>query len=250
MPKAKMKLSVIIPAYNEVERLPTYLDTVLKYIDDEYRGLDVEVIVIDDGSKDKTADVAAEMDKGRGVLRVIRYSQNRGKGHAVKVGMLDANGDLRLFTDADGATPISELPKLLRAIEDGADIAIASRVLPDATRTVSSHLHRKFIGNIFNLIVRFLAVPGIYDTQCGFKLFKGDIAEKIFRCQRLEGFSFDVELLFIALKGRFTIAETPVNWSDVSGSKVNMIADSVRMFFDIISIRCNWLFGRYTDNRK
>jgi dolichyl-phosphate beta-glucosyltransferase len=200
---------------------------------------------VDDGREDATAEVAGAMDNGRGRIRVIRLPHNRGKGYAVRTGMLAAVGTVRLFTDADGSTPIAELHKLNRAIESGAALAIASRALPDVSRTVLFRRYRKIIGSIFNLFVRSLAVPGIRDTQCGFKLFRGEVADDLFRRQRLEDFGFDVELLFLACKSGYLITEVPVNWSDVAGSKVNVFSDSARMFLDILRIRYNWLIGRY-----
>lgn len=240
-----MKLSVVIPAYNEELRLPVFLTSVLDYLKGAYGAQESEIIVVDDGSSDATANVAAAVDDGRGVIRVIKLSRNRGKGHAVRRGMLEAQGDLRLFADADGATPIAELRKLLLALDDGADLAVASRALPDAGRVVSSHLYRKVIGNVFNCVVRCLAVPDIRDTQCGFKVFKKNAAEDLFGRQRLDDFGFDVELLFLAAKRGYRTKEVPVNWSDVAGSKVNVLKDSTRMFADILAIRYNWLVGRY-----
>lgn len=242
-----MQLSVVIPAYNEERRLPSYLASVLEYLDDEYGSQDAEVIVVDDGSGDATAEVAANMDKGRGIIRVIKLSHNRGKGYAVRTGMLEARGALRLFADADGATPITELRKLLLAIDNGADLAVASRALPDVSRAVSSHLYRKVIGTVFNQFVRCIAVSGIRDTQCGFKLFRGHVANDLFGRQRLEDFGFDVELLFLASKLNYITMEVPVNWSDVAGSKVNVLFDSARMFADILAIRRNWLTGCYLE---
>lgn len=242
-----MQISVVIPAYNEEIRLPSYLASVLDYLEDEFGGKGVEIIVVDDGSGDATAEVATAMDKGRGVIRVIKLSQNRGKGYAVRIGMLEAFGIVRVFTDADGATPIKELKKLLQALDKGADLAVASRALPDDSRSVSSHLYRKIIGSIFNMFVRFMAVPEIRDTQCGFKLFKREVAEDLFGRQRLEDFGFDVELLFLASRLGYKTVEVPVNWSDVAGSKVNVLSDSLRMFSDVLAIRYNWLTGRYTE---
>lgn len=240
-----IQLSVIMPAYNEERRLPPYLAGVVEYLGSAFDRECVEVIVVDDGSTDATAAVAAGMAVDGGMIRVLKLPCNRGKGYAVRAGMLAARGAMRLFSDADGATPIDELQKLLAALEAGADIAVASRALPDGSRTVASRLHRKVIGNIFNLLVRYLAVPGIRDTQCGFKLFRGDVADELFGRQRTDGFGFDVELLFLAQKRGYRTVEVPVNWSDVPGSKVNVVSDSVRMLRDIMKTRINWLLGRY-----
>lgn len=239
-----IQLSVVIPAYNEEQRLPEYLASVRSYLVDTF-GSGAEIIVVDDGSSDATAEAAMNADNGSGMVRVIRLEQNGGKGHAVKVGMLAASGRLRLFTDADGATPIAEFARLLAAIDGGADIAVASRALRDDSRVVASKLSRKIIGTCFNVMVRTLAVPGIRDTQCGFKLFKGAVAERLFTAQCIPGFGFDPEVLFLAHMLKYRVAEVPVNWKDVPGSKVSVFNDSVRMFFDLLRIRMYWSIGAY-----
>ena len=240
-----IKLSVIIPAYNEAKRLPKYLTAVVQYITEKF-GSAAEILVVDDGSIDETAALTLKIGKESGLVRVIRLERNRGKGYAVKTGMLAAKGGLRLFTDADGATPIGELCKLLPAIEAGADIAVASRALQDDSRRVDSRLSRRIMGNCFNLLVRSLAVPGIFDTQCGFKLFRGDVADRLFNLQQITGFGFDPEVLFLAHKMSCRVVEIPVNWQDVAGSKVDVIKDSARMFSDLFTIRMNWHTGAYT----
>jgi dolichyl-phosphate beta-glucosyltransferase len=159
--------------------------------------------------------------------------------------MLEASGVLRLFTDADGATPIIEFGQLEKAINAGADIAVASRALPDCSCVVKSTLHRKIIGTVFNLIVRALVVRGIHDTQCGFKLFTEASAKEIFPLQQVKGFGFDVEILFLAQKKGFAVREVPVNWSDIPKSKVDLVWDSCRMFTDVLNIRINALRGIY-----
>jgi len=238
-------LSVIIPAYNEEYRLPGYLLRILKYLEEAYPNNQAEILVVDDGSTDATAAVASSLNNGAGRIKVIRLERNRGKGYAVRTGMLAAKGILRIFTDADGATPFEEIEKLLQSLENGADIAVASRALKDDTRTVRSNPLRKFIGNAFNLLVRSLAVPGIYDTQCGFKLFKGEIAAALFSAQRISKFGFDVEVLFLARKHGFRIVEVPVNWNDVAGTKVHVVKDAVRMFRDVFVTRLRWATGKY-----
>jgi dolichyl-phosphate beta-glucosyltransferase len=236
-------LSVIIPAYNEERRLPSYLARIVEYL--EQRGILYEIIVVDDGSRDATAEIVAGWLPGDRRVRLIRLPRNRGKGHAVRTGMLQASGRLRLFTDADGATPIAELERLLKAIDAGADVAIASRALPADDCMVHAHLHRKVLGRVFSFIVNMAAVKGIRDTQCGFKLFTADAANAVFPLQRIDDFGFDVEVLFLCRQKGFSIAEVPVNWNDVPGSKVGMIRDSARMFVDIFRIRINDLLGAY-----
>ena len=243
-----IRLSVIIPAYNEEKRLPSYLARVEEYLCSVFNGDAVEVIVVDDGSTDATASVVTSMIASGGMVRLLKLPRNRGKGYAVRTGMLAARGEIRLFTDADGATPIAELNKLMVALEAPetvTEIAVASRALPDESRVVESRAHRKFIGNIFNMFVRCLAVKGIRDTQCGFKLFSGHVADELFGRLRIDGFGFDVELLFLAQKLGYRAVEVPVNWTDMPGSKVNVLADSTRMFRDLMMTRINWLRGAY-----
>ena len=241
------QLSVIIPAFNEARRLPRYLEKVLAFLDGST--LAYEVIVVDDGSSDDTADVVMEVCRSCTNLRLVRLAENRGKGFAVKTGMHAARGALRLFADADGATPIAEVERLMAAISSGAEIAVGSRALKAENCTVKGLKHRKLIGTIFNQIVRVVAVKGIRDTQCGFKLFSEAAAERIFPLQRIDGFGFDVEVLFIAQRCGFRIAEVPVNWTDVKGTKVNVVRDSLRMFRDVVRTRINSLLGAY-DARK
>lgn len=236
-------LSVIIPAYNEESRLPAYLAGILAYL--EQQGIIYEIIVVDDGSIDSTAEVVARFMQENGRVRLIRHPRNRGKGYAVRTGMLEASGRLRLFADADGATPITELERLQKAVDTGADVAIASRALRDVGCTVHAHLHRKVIGAVFNFIVTTLTVKGIHDTQCGFKLFTAEAANAAFPLQRIDDFGFDVEVLFLCSRKGYRIAEVPVNWTDIAGSKVNLIRDSFRMFIDIFKIKIFDLTGMY-----
>jgi dolichyl-phosphate beta-glucosyltransferase len=236
-------LSVIIPAYNEESRLPPYLASVVEYL--EQQGEPYEIIVVDDGSRDSTAEVVGRFIQGNGRVSLVRLPGNRGKGYAVRTGMLQASGTRRLFADADGATPIKELERLQAALDAGADIAIASRALPGYDFIVRAHLHRKAIGRIFAFIVNALAVKGIHDTQCGFKLFTAEAAEAVFALQRIDDFGFDVETLFLCRRNGYHIAEVPVNWADVAGSKVSLIRDSFCMFIDIFRVRFNEMMGVY-----
>ena len=236
-------MSIIIPAYNEEKRLPIYLTRVLEYL--KFQDFSAEVLVVDDGSTDSTAEVVERISGVNNLIKLIRLPENRGKGYAVKAGMLAASGKLRLFADADGATPITELAHLQKAVDSGADVAIASRAMKDDSCTISAHLHRKVIGRVFHFIVSTFAVKGLRDTQCGFKLFTAKAAQVAFQNQRINDFGFDVEILFLCQQNGYRIAEVPVNWTDIEGSKVNLIRDSMRMFLDIFKIRFNELAGVY-----
>jgi len=238
-------LSIIIPAYNEERRLPLYLAKVLEYL--ELQKINYEIIIVDDGSHDSTAEFVTRFVQDNIRIKLIRLPRNSGKGYAVRTGMLQATGKLRLFTDADGATPITELEQLLKAIDRGADVAIASRAMKDDSCTINAHLHRKVIGAIFNFIVTTLTIKGIHDTQCGFKLFTDEAAEAVFPRQHIDDFGFDVEILYLCQRNGYRVAEVPVNWTDIAGSKVNLIRDSLRMFADIFKIRFFDLTGAYRD---
>jgi dolichyl-phosphate beta-glucosyltransferase len=238
-----VEISVIIPAFNEEARLQPYLERVLGYL--KSIAVSHEVIVVDDGSTDKTYEIVLSLKAANPHLDLIRLPGNRGKGYAVRTGMLRAKGKLRLFADADGATPIEELAKLLEALGTGADIAVGSRAIKDKGRKVHTMMHRKVLGTIYNLIVRTLAVRGIHDTQCGFKLFRDTAANDVFPLQCIDGFGFDVEILFIAQRNGYRMKEVPVNWHDVKGTKVRIFSDSLRMFMDVIKVRTNFNKGKY-----
>ena len=240
-----LELSVVIPAYNEERRLPAYIVEILAYLD--VQPFSFEVIIVDDGSQDSTVEMVERFTAENSKVHLIRLQQNRGKGYAVKTGMLKACGKLRLFADADGATPITELAGLKKAIDAGADVAVASRALRDDSHTVKTKFHRKLMGTVFNFIVRTLTVKGINDTQCGFKLFSAEAANSAFSLQRIQDFGFDVEVLYICQKKRYRIVEVPVNWTDIPGSKVKLLRDSLRMFKDVVKIRVNDWRGAYQD---
>lgn len=227
--------SVTIPAYNEAERLPRYLEEVVAFFDG--RGEPYEVLVVDDGSTDDTAARAERIGGLHPAVRVIRLGENRGKGAAVRTGMLAARGRYRLFTDADGSTPIAELKRLEPALSAGADLVIASRVLVDPAVSVVTRRHRVAIGRLFNWIVARLGLRGVADSQCGFKLFRGAVAEKLFAPLRTRGFGFDVELLLRARRAGYGIVEVAVNWTDQPGSKVGVVTDGPRMLAQIVLAR-------------
>jgi len=242
---ASPQLSVIIPAYNEERRLPVYLARVIEYL--ERQPFPAEIIIVDDGSRDGTAAVVERFAAKHSLVRLIRLPRNRGKGHAVKTGMIAASGRMRLFADADGATPIAEVERLQNAIAAGADVAVGSRALRDEALVVKARIHRRFIGTVFNFIVRTLTVRGINDTQCGFKLFTARAADVVFSLQQIDDFGFDVELLYISRRNGFLIAEVPVNWTDIPGTKVKIARDSLRMLKDVFKIRLHDLRGGYRD---
>lgn len=236
-------LSFIIPAYNEEQRLPSYLERVIGFFAGE--PYSYEVIVVDDGSSDGTAALVKGLMASHSCLRLEALPRNRGKGFAVKTGMIAAKGKLRVFADADGATPVEEIRRLLDAHGQGADIAIGSRAIKSDECIVQGRVHRKIMGTVFNGLIRALAVRGIHDTQCGFKLFTASAAEDIFPRQRITGFGFDVELLFLARRFGYRIIEVPVNWSDVGGTKVRLVRDSFRMFSEVLRIRFTNFAGGY-----
>jgi dolichyl-phosphate beta-glucosyltransferase len=240
---SNIELSVVIPAYNEQARLGSYLTEVVGYL--EISNYLYEVFVVDDGSTDRTSSIVNNFTAKNQNVKLIRIQSNKGKGNAVRVGMLATSGKFCLFTDADGATPIKELDRLFNALENGADVAIASRAFKNSSCNINAHLHRKIIGRIFHFFVRLIAVQGFADTQCGFKLFSRKAVDDVFPYQRIFDFGFDVELLYICLLRGFRVIEIPVNWTDVNGSKVKLIRDSVRMFIDIILIRINVWRGYY-----
>jgi len=230
------KLSVIIPAYNEAERLPATIDAAYKWLAENLDG-GFEIIVVDDGSSDATVRSTHEMISRRPHLKVLEQPENRGKGAAVRRGMLEAKGEIRLFMDADHSTHVREVAKVLPAMEAGSEVVIASRQHPESDISVSQSWLREHMGQSFNFIMRSIVGLEMQDTQCGFKAFTAKAANAIFTRQKLDGFSFDVELLFLASKLGFKIAEIPVEWINEPNSKVRMLADPALMFMDVLRIR-------------
>lgn len=228
-------LSIIVPAYNERWRLPPTLIDIVDYFDQ--KSYSYEVIVVDDGSKDDTAGVVEKFERVREQVRLIRLPKNCGKGHAVRVGALNAHGERIMFADADGATPIEEIERLMVSLDAGADIAIGSRAKASHDTKVTTRWYRKYLGRAFNTCVNVILLPGIEDTQCGFKLFTRRAAQFVFNKQKSDGFSFDVEILYIAQRAKLKISEIPINWENVPGSKVNLIVDALKMFRDILKFK-------------
>lgn len=241
-------LSVIIPAYNEESRLPATLESVYQFLVGSGRSF--ELMVVDDGSHDRTADLVQSFSQNHANVRLLSYQPNKGKGHAIRTGILAAKGDRLLINDADGSSPIAEVDKLDAGIASGADIAFGSRAKPDESRKVNALAYRKFVGNTFNMIVQSLLLPGFYDTQCGFKMFKREVAHDIFSVSTINGYGFDVEVLYIGKLRGYKIIEVPINWSNVEGSKVNVLTDSPKMLLEVLKIAvCGW-FGRYKSTQE
>ena len=238
-----LALSVVIPAYHEEARLERTLREAL--LDLRARGTSCEVIVVDDGSRDGTSALVLRMEEEFPELRLIRLPENRGKGYAVRTGIVNATGKQVLFADADGATPFHEIERLERALSEGADIAIGSRATARAQISVTARFHRRIIGRVFHALVSAIAVRGFHDTQCGFKLFRHQAAQDLFSHMRIPGFSFDVEVLVMAQLHGYRVAEVPVNWVHQPGSRVNLVFDSLRMMRDLFVIRSNVARGRY-----
>jgi dolichyl-phosphate beta-glucosyltransferase len=234
------ELTVVIPAYNEAARLPRTLERVRAFLDD--RGGDYELLVVDDGSQDGTATRAREAGGPR--LSVLSNDGNRGKGYSVRRGMLAARGRRRLMSDADLSTPIEELPRLWARMDEGYDVVIASRALPGARIEVHQPAYRENMGRLFNLLVRLAVVPGLHDTQCGFKLFSAAAAQAAFSASRLDGFAFDVEALYLARRRGFRVAELPVVWRNDAATRVGWWKGMLA-FPDLARIRLNDVRGRY-----
>jgi len=233
-------LSIIIPAYNEADRLPRCLDSLSHFC--QAQSYPIEVLIVENGSTDNTYEIANQFSKESPNFRVIR-EQQRGKGLAVKRGMLESNSPYRLFTDVDLSIPIEETIKFLPPYSD-VDIAIASRELPGSHR-YGEPWKRHLMSRVFNLIVNLIILPGIKDTQCGFKCFKGKVADDLFPYLTLDGWSFDVELLYIARLRGYHIIEIPVSCYYQEGSKISSIKDSFKMLNDILTIRNNARLGKY-----
>jgi glycosyltransferase involved in cell wall biosynthesis len=236
-------LSIVIPAYNEAARLEGTLGRVLDCV--ERRGWDAEVIVVDDGSTDETVHVVQHWMDNHSRLHLVKNDGNRGKGFSVRNGLLQAGGDIVMFTDADLSAPMEEAERLFAALAAGADVAIGSRWLDKQKQTVHQPLHRRFFGRCFNKVTKVVMGLPFQDTQCGFKAFRRDAAQTIFRLQTIERWGFDPEILFIARKLRCRIMEVPVTWGHDERSRMSYLKDGLKMLEEIAQIRWNWMRGRY-----
>jgi dolichyl-phosphate beta-glucosyltransferase len=232
---APIELSVVIPAFNEERRLPATLVDLVDHLAGLHRTY--EIVVVDDGSTDGTSDVVRKFERLAPSIRLIRLPRNSGKGYAVRVGILSCRGERVLFADADGSTPIAELARLERALDEGADIAFGSRALQSHETRVESVFHRKLLGRAFNTWIKALLLPGVLDTQCGFKLFNHRVAQFLFERQRSSRFSFDFEILYLARRSGLRMSEVPVNWVNQPGSKVRVVRDGIAMLRDAVRFR-------------
>jgi len=227
-------LSVVIPAYNEEKRLPESLAAALDFLKKQTYAS--EIIVSDDGSQDRTVAVAEEQLKGF-PHQILVAPQNRGKGHAVRQGMLAATGNYLLFTDADFSTPIEEVTKFLAHLEKDQDVVIGSRALPDSKIEIHQNFLRETMGKVFNFLAQSWAFKGVHDSQCGFKAFRREAAHKLFNLQKLDGFSFDVEIVYLTQKLGYRLLELPVIWRNSAQSRVQVFRDPLMMFWDVLRIR-------------
>jgi dolichyl-phosphate beta-glucosyltransferase len=237
-------LSIVIPAYNEALRLGSTLEKVWQYL--ESRNYSGELIVVDDGSTDRTGQLLEEVQRLHPAVRVLRNDSNRGKGFSVRRGVLEARGELVLFTDADLSAPIEETNKLLATLESsGADAGVGSRALQRRLIGVHQPWWREWAGRAFNRLVRFFTGLKIHDTQCGLKLFRRLSTRRAFELQRVNGFGFDPEVLFLIERFGGRVVEVPVRWNDSPATRVRFLRDAVRMFLDLVALRWRAATGQY-----
>jgi dolichyl-phosphate beta-glucosyltransferase len=234
-------LSIVIPAHNEEHRLSDSLNRVLTFL--QRQAYQAEILVVENGSQDRTAEIARRFTERHPNLSLLQEPE-AGKGLAVRRGMLAAQGEYRFICDADLSMPIEEVNRFIPPILLDFDVAIASREIPGAVR-YGEPLYRHWVGRVFNLLVRALTIPGIQDTQCGFKCFKAEVAEDLFSVQVINGWTFDAEVLFIALRRGYRIVEVPISWHYIPGSRVRLLRDSFAMLTDLFHIRINARRGLY-----
>jgi dolichyl-phosphate beta-glucosyltransferase len=236
--------SIVIPAYNEAARIAAALDAVVACV--RRSGWRAEVVVVDDGSRDQTAEIVREYAAIAPEVRLLQNPGNRGKGYSVRNGLLHSFGEIVMFTDADLSAPIEEAEGLFAAIAAGADIAIGSRWLERARQTIRQPFYRQFFGRCFNAVTRLVMGLPYADTQCGFKAFTRAAAQTVFQLQTIERWGFDPEILFIAIKRGYRIAEVPVSWAHDERTRLSYLKDGLRMLEDIAIVRWNALLGRYS----
>ena len=237
------RYSIIIPAYNETQRIGHALDQIVAWVRQE--ALAAEILVVDDGSRDNTPDLVREYASRHPIIRLVSNPGNRGKGYSVRHGMREATGNTLLFTDTDLSAPITEAAKLFRELEGGAGVAIGSRWLQRESQTTRQPFYRQLGGRVFNLWLRVVLNLPFKDTQCGFKAFNRPAADALFAAQRVEGWGFDAELLYLAGRFGFRTVEVPVQWADDARSKVNPYVDGLKIVTDVLRIRWNALTGKY-----
>ena len=242
---AHPQLSIVIPAYNESARIEDALERVMSCVAEQ--GWDAEVLVIDDGSKDDTAAIVQRWMTTHERLHLVQNPGNKGKGYSVRNGLLQAAGEIVMFTDADLSAPMEEAERLFKSLADGADVAIGSRWMDRTRQTIHQPLYRQFFGRCFNWITRTVMGLPFKDTQCGFKAFKRPAAQVIFRLQTIERWGFDPEILFIARKLKYVIREVPVTWGHDERSRMSYIKDGMKMLEDMARIRMNSIAGRYDE---
>ncbi len=235
--------SIVIPAYNESARIPATLQSVVDCIRE--RGWSAEVVVVNDGSTDSTAEVVRAFAAANPEVRLLENPGNRGKGYSVRSGMLQAHGEIVLFSDADLSAPIEEAEGLFAAIAEGADIAIGSRWLETKRQTIRQPFYRQFFGRCFNGVTRFVMGLHFADTQCGFKAFTRAAAQTVFQLQTIERWGFDPEILFIALKRGYIVKEVAVSWAHDERTRMSYLKDGMKMLEEIAIVRWNALLGRY-----
>jgi len=242
---AHPQLSIVIPAYNESARIEDALQRVMECV--SAKEWDAEVLVVDDGSTDDTAAIVQRWTLQYPRLHLIRNSGNKGKGYSVRNGLLQAAGEVVMFTDADLSAPMEEAERLIAMLADGADVAIGSRWMDRTRQTIQQPLYRRFFGRCFNWITRTVMGLPFKDTQCGFKAFKRPAAQVIFRLQTIERWGFDPEILFIANKLKYAVREVPVTWGHDERSRMSYLKDGMRMLEDMAKIRANSFAGRYDE---
>jgi dolichyl-phosphate beta-glucosyltransferase len=235
--------SIVIPAFNEESRLAATLDQVLAFVQRERWA--AEIVVVNDGSTDGTAALVRKYIRANSQMKLVENPGNRGKGFTVRNGMLNASGDIVLFTDADLSAPIEEAPKLIASLREGADIAIGSRWLDPSLQTHRQSVLRQALGRVYNLLMRGILGMNFRDTQCGFKAFTRDAVRKVFPEQKIEGWGFDPEVLYLGQRAGLKIAEVAVRWGHDTGTRIHPFRDGFQMLLDMVSIRWSALRGNY-----